>query len=62
MSFLGFRKWPTPVAKPMWPFVAASALTFYLVAKAQDMAVKSETYRNDPRNPYAAQIAKQSHH
>ncbi|KAI8982944.1 ATPase, F0 complex, subunit J [Trametes punicea] len=62
MSFLGFRKWPTPVAKPMWPFITASALTVYLVAKAQDMGVKSETYRNDPRNPYAAQLAKQAQH
>ncbi|KAH9920351.1 ATP synthase j chain-domain-containing protein, partial [Fomitopsis serialis] len=62
MSFLGLRKWPTPVAKPMWPFVAASAVTFFLVSKAQDMGVKSETWRNDPRNPYAAQIAKEAHH
>ncbi|KAI0374589.1 hypothetical protein BV20DRAFT_1032726 [Pilatotrama ljubarskyi] len=62
MSFLGLRKWPTPVLKPMWPFITASVLTFYLVGKAQDMGVKSEAFRNDPRNPYAAQIAKQSHH
>ncbi|KAH9900788.1 ATPase, F0 complex, subunit J [Cubamyces lactineus] len=67
MSFLGLRKWPTParlisVAKPMWPFLTASLLTIYLVGKAQDMGVKSEGFRNDPRNPYAAQIAKQSHH
>ncbi|CDO70328.1 hypothetical protein BN946_scf184843.g17 [Trametes cinnabarina] len=50
------------VLKPMWPFIVASGLTFYLVSKAQDMGVKSEAYRNDPRNPYAAQIAKQAHH
>ncbi|OBZ69118.1 hypothetical protein A0H81_10876 [Grifola frondosa] len=56
------HKHPLSVAKPLWPFVTASLLTFYLVSKAQDMGVKSETYRNDPRNPYAAQIAKQSHH
>ncbi|KAH9832835.1 uncharacterized protein C8Q71DRAFT_775196 [Rhodofomes roseus] len=81
MSFLGLRKWPTPVAKPLWPFAIAGAITFALVAKAQDMGVKcafalcmpchvsltahnppAETWRNDPRNPYAAQIAKESHH
>ncbi|KAI0672641.1 ATPase, F0 complex, subunit J [Trametes maxima] len=62
MSFLGLRKWPTPVAKPMWPFVAASVLTVFLVGKAQELGVKSEGYRNDPRNPYAAQIAKEAHH
>ena len=80
------------VAKPMAPFIAASALTFYLVGSLQDMGVKcasmsltvlpkislttvlsfatvvsitlAETYAKDPRNPYAAQIAKesQSHH
>ncbi|KAI0717611.1 ATP synthase j chain-domain-containing protein [Fomitopsis betulina] len=73
MSFLGLRKWPTParppilqlpllVLRPMWPFLAASTITFYLVSKAQDLGVKSEEYRNDPRNPYAAQIAKEAHH
>ncbi|RPD66518.1 hypothetical protein L227DRAFT_606604 [Lentinus tigrinus ALCF2SS1-6] len=78
MSFLGLRKWPTPVAKPLWPFVSASLLTWFLVGKMQDLGVKcayslsfsphplpprvSEGFRNDPRNPYAAQIAKQSHH
>lgn len=66
----------------MWPFIAASSITFYLVSKAQDMGVKcasllhfcsvprissralsaAETWRNDPRNPYAAQIAKEAHH
>ncbi|KAF9818978.1 hypothetical protein IEO21_02392 [Rhodonia placenta] len=62
MSFLGLRKWPTPVAKPLWPFIAAGTITYFLVAKAQDMGVKSEAYAKDPRNPYAAQIAKESHH
>ncbi|KAF8522166.1 ATPase, F0 complex, subunit J [Hysterangium stoloniferum] len=62
MSFLGLRKWPTPVARPMWPFFAAASLTFYLVAKAQDMGVKSDAYRNDPRNPYALQVSKESAH
>ncbi|PCH37665.1 hypothetical protein WOLCODRAFT_22749 [Wolfiporia cocos MD-104 SS10] len=62
MSFLGLRKWPTPFAKPMWPFIAAGSLTLYLVGKMQDMGVRSEEHAKDPRNPYAAQIAKESHH
>ncbi|THH06267.1 hypothetical protein EW145_g4199 [Phellinidium pouzarii] len=64
MAFLGLRKWPTPVARPVAPFVAASALTYYLISTLQDMSVRSETYANDPKNPYAAQIAKekQAHH
>ncbi|KAF9787810.1 ATPase, F0 complex, subunit J [Thelephora terrestris] len=62
MSFLGLRKWPTPVARPLWPFIAASTVTFYLVSKMQDLAVRSEEYAKDPRNPYSAQIAKEAHH
>jgi len=64
MAFLGLRKWPTPVLRPMLPFIAASGLTFYLVSSLQDMGVKSETYAKDPKNPYAAQIANESksHH
>ncbi|KDQ61290.1 hypothetical protein JAAARDRAFT_577708 [Jaapia argillacea MUCL 33604] len=62
MSFLGLRKWGTPVMKPMWPFIAASGLTFFLVGKMQDMGVRSEAYKNDPRNPYAAKVAKEAHH
>ncbi|TCD65925.1 hypothetical protein EIP91_001993 [Steccherinum ochraceum] len=64
MAFLGLRKWPTPVVRPLWPFMAASGLTFFLVSKMQDLGVKSDEWKNDPRNPYAAQIAKESasHH
>ncbi|KAF9460678.1 ATP synthase j chain-domain-containing protein [Collybia nuda] len=62
MAFLGLRKWPTPILKPLWPFMAAGTLTMYLVSKAQDNAVRSPENRNDPRNPYAAQIARESLH
>ncbi|KAI0347584.1 hypothetical protein BDW22DRAFT_1407 [Trametopsis cervina] len=65
MSFLGFRAYPTPILKPMWPFIAASGITVYLISKAQDAAIRSEQYRNDPRNPYRAQLAKEeanAHH
>ncbi|KAI9446877.1 ATPase, F0 complex, subunit J [Russula earlei] len=62
MAFFGLRKFPTPVARPLWPFVAASCITYYLVSKLQDIGVRSEAFRNDPRNPYAAQIAKEAHH
>ncbi|KAH9910786.1 ATPase, F0 complex, subunit J [Epithele typhae] len=68
MSFLGLRKWPTParlllhVLKPMWPFIAASVVTAFGVSTLQDMAVRAEPHRSDPRNPYASAIAKESHH
>ncbi|KIM77481.1 hypothetical protein PILCRDRAFT_825258 [Piloderma croceum F 1598] len=60
MSFLGLRKWPTPVMKPMWPFMAAAGITFYLISVGQAKGIRSPEYRNDPKNPYAAQLAKES--
>ncbi|QRV98055.1 ATP synthase j chain [Ceratobasidium sp. AG-Ba] len=62
MTLFGFRKFPTPVARPMAPFIAASVVVYYLVAKAQDAGVNSEEHRNSPKNPYAAQIAAQKGH
>jgi len=48
--------------KPMWPFMAAASITFYLVSKGQAMGIRSPEYRNDPKNPYAAALAKESAH
>ncbi|KAG2019696.1 hypothetical protein CC2G_005111 [Coprinopsis cinerea AmutBmut pab1-1] len=62
MAFLGLRKWPTPIAKPLWPFMVAGSITMYLVYGAQQSGVRSAEWRQDPRNPYAAQIAKEAHH
>ncbi|KAF8065349.1 ATPase, F0 complex, subunit J [Lyophyllum atratum] len=62
MAFLGLRKWPTPVVKPLWPFMAAGCITLYLVNNIQEKSVRSEAWIKDPRNPYAAQIAKESLH
>jgi F-type H+-transporting ATPase subunit j len=75
------------VFRPLWPFFAASGITYFLVSKAQDIGVRcelaypkpvrklrqltswsffthplAEGFRNDARNPYAAQIAKEEHH
>ncbi|EMD38024.1 hypothetical protein CERSUDRAFT_48950 [Gelatoporia subvermispora B] len=60
MSFLGLRKWP--IVKPLWPFFIASGVTYWLVSKAQDKMIRAPEYAHDPRNPYAAQIAKEAHH
>ncbi|KAF8678685.1 ATP synthase j chain [Rhizoctonia solani] len=63
MSLFGFRKWPTPIAKPLWPFGIATLVTYYLVSSAQEAGVRSEEHRNNPKNPYAAQIAAaKAHH
>ncbi|KAG8742923.1 hypothetical protein FRC10_000711 [Ceratobasidium sp. 414] len=39
MALFGFRKFPTPVAKPMAPFFVATVITYYLVSKAQNAGV-----------------------
>ncbi|KAL4063689.1 ATPase, F0 complex, subunit J [Scleroderma yunnanense] len=62
MAFFGLRKWPTPVWRPMAPFIAASGITFYLVSTMQELGVRSEAYAKDPKNPYAPQIAREAHH
>ncbi|EST08265.1 ATPase, F0 complex, subunit J [Kalmanozyma brasiliensis GHG001] len=53
MAFFGFRAYPTPLLKPMWPFFVAAGVVFYGVNKLQDMAVSTEEASKDPRNPYA---------
>ncbi|KAF6763701.1 ATP synthase j chain-domain-containing protein [Ephemerocybe angulata] len=62
MAFLGLRKWSTPIAKPLWPFMIAGGITAYLVYGAQASGVRSAQWAKDPRNPYAAQIAAESLH
>ncbi|KAF8902732.1 ATPase, F0 complex, subunit J [Gymnopilus junonius] len=62
MSFLGLRKWPTPILKPLWPFMVAGTVTGYLILKAQESGIRSAEWRNDPRNPYAAELAKEALH
>ncbi|TEB39466.1 hypothetical protein FA13DRAFT_1784213 [Coprinellus micaceus] len=62
MAFLGLRKWPTPVVKPLWTFMVAGGITGYLVYGAQQSGVRSAEWRTDARNPYAAQIARESLH
>jgi len=62
MSFFGLRKFPAPIIKPFWPFFAAGGIVFWGVMKLQEKGIHSETWRNDPRNPYGQQLAKEAHH
>jgi len=48
----GFRAYPTPIVKPLWPFMIASALTFYGVNVLQDKMVSTPEAKKDPKNPY----------
>ncbi|KAF2131877.1 hypothetical protein P153DRAFT_285095 [Dothidotthia symphoricarpi CBS 119687] len=50
MSWLG-RKFPAPVAKPMWPFYVSGLVILYGVNSAANLMGGAEEYKNDPRNP-----------
>ncbi|KAG9070900.1 hypothetical protein KI688_008442 [Linnemannia hyalina] len=45
------RAWSTPFFRPLAPFLAGGVVTFYLINAAQETMLKSESFRNDPRNP-----------
>ncbi|KAI2472249.1 putative mitochondrial F1F0 ATP synthase subunit Atp18 [Annulohypoxylon bovei var. microspora] len=56
MSWLGvtpLKKFPAPVLKPLAPFFAAGVIIAYGVNSAQNAMMKSDEWKNDPRNPYA---------
>ncbi|SPO30176.1 probable ATP18 - subunit i/j of the mitochondrial F1F0-ATP synthase [Ustilago trichophora] len=62
MAFFGFRAYPTPILKPMWPFFIAAGVVFYGVNKLQAVAVSTEEASKDPRNPYGQKVLKEAHH
>ncbi|KAK4180487.1 ATP synthase j chain-domain-containing protein [Triangularia setosa] len=56
MSWLGvapFKKFPTPVLRPMAPFFAAAVVIAYGVNSAQTAMMNTDEFKNDPRNPNA---------
>ncbi|CAG8561833.1 11161_t:CDS:2, partial [Cetraspora pellucida] len=51
MAFLGFRRFPTPIIKPMWPFMASASIALYLLHKIETAGQSVPPYDVDPRNP-----------
>ncbi|RKU43228.1 hypothetical protein DL546_002267 [Coniochaeta pulveracea] len=54
MSWFGaapIKKFPTPVLRPMAPFLAAGLIIAYGINSAQNAMMKSDEWKNDPRNP-----------
>ncbi|KAK4464578.1 ATP synthase j chain-domain-containing protein [Cladorrhinum samala] len=54
MSWLGvtpLKKFPTPVLRPMAPFLIASFVIAYGINSAQNSMMNSAEFKNDPRNP-----------
>lgn len=56
MAFLGFRSYPTPILKPLWPFFVSSAIVYVGVAKLQSSMVRSPEFAHDPKNPYGMSL------
>ncbi|KAF2034468.1 hypothetical protein EK21DRAFT_108086 [Setomelanomma holmii] len=52
MPLLG-RKFPAPVARPMWPFYVSGLVILYGVNAAATAMATADEYKNDPRNPAA---------
>lgn len=46
MAFLGFRYYNTPVLRPLAPFIAGGAVTFYLVNLAQKQMLQGKMARS----------------
>ncbi|CAG8583955.1 4206_t:CDS:2 [Dentiscutata erythropus] len=51
MAFLGFRRFPTPIIRPMWPFMISGTIVLYLVHKIEKAGQSVPPYDIDPRNP-----------
>ncbi|KAF2438772.1 hypothetical protein P171DRAFT_371338 [Karstenula rhodostoma CBS 690.94] len=59
-GFLG-RKFPAPVAKPMWPFYVSGLVILYGVNAAAGAMMTADEYKEDPRNPLRKNPASDSH-
>ncbi|OJJ51383.1 hypothetical protein ASPZODRAFT_21854 [Penicilliopsis zonata CBS 506.65] len=45
------KKFPAPVAKPMFPFFAAGLVILYGVNSFANVLMSTDEFKNDPRNP-----------
>lgn len=51
MTFLGMRKYPTPVQKPMMPFVIGGVVMFFAINSLAGSLMETDEWKHDPRNP-----------
>ncbi|CAH1757421.1 340_t:CDS:2 [Entrophospora sp. SA101] len=51
MAFFGARSWPTPIVRPLAPFLASGAIIFYAVFKLETKLQQEPPYDTDVRNP-----------
>ncbi|WPH01810.1 Putative mitochondrial F1F0 ATP synthase subunit Atp18 [Acrodontium crateriforme] len=45
------KKFPAPVAGPMWPFYTAGIVIAYGISSFSGVLANTDEYKNDPRNP-----------
>ncbi|OQO00653.1 hypothetical protein B0A48_13143 [Cryoendolithus antarcticus] len=57
MPLLG-KKFPAPIAAPMWPFYTAGLVIAYGINSLQGAMMNSDEFKNDPRNPNSNAPAK----
>ncbi|CAG8497323.1 9502_t:CDS:2 [Funneliformis caledonium] len=64
MALLGRRSFPTPIVKPLAPFIICASLVLYTVNKIENAAQSVPPYDTDPRNPKALlnKKLKEQHH
>lgn len=51
----GFRAYPTPIWKPLGPFIIGAGIVFWGVNSLQNAMLESDEFKKDPRNPYGEQ-------
>ncbi|RHZ62729.1 hypothetical protein Glove_335g38 [Diversispora epigaea] len=51
MGFLGLRKWPVPIIRPMAPFIASASIVLFAIYKIETIAQSQPPFDTDPRNP-----------
>ncbi|CZT15112.1 probable mitochondrial F1F0 ATP synthase subunit Atp18 [Ramularia collo-cygni] len=61
MSGLLGKKFPAPIAKPMWPFYTAGIIIAYGISSFAGVLANTDEYKNDPRNPNINKAPKKDH-
>ena len=52
------RSYPTPILRPLWPFMVAAGITFYGVNTIQEKLTSTPEAKKDPKNPYGEVVTR----
>ncbi|OBT67768.1 hypothetical protein VE03_03495 [Pseudogymnoascus sp. 23342-1-I1] len=56
MAFFGLKKFPAPIAAPLWPFYTAGVVVLYGISQAAGAMSQSDEFKNDPRNHFTKKV------